>query len=112
MSSNDPLASLRVSKLPELSQRARILLASLHRFASDDFKESENALVPHGTWAETRASAHQLAGVLSTLGFEQSGRLAVELEDIVAGTLSPDPEVLAHLVGLASGIVEGLELHG
>jgi len=109
VNTDDPLAGLRASKLPELTRRAGILLASLHNFASDEFDAKGNGLVHRESWVETRATAHQLAGVLSTLGFEQSGRLAVELESIVAGTHSLDPEVMTHLVGLANGIVEGLK---
>ena len=112
MSVDDPLAELRASKLPELVQRADVLLSELRSLASDDSDTGDAASPPAATWVETRATAHQLAGVLATLGFEQSGRLAVELEDIVAGTPGPNREVLGHLVELANGIVEGLKLYG
>ena len=112
MSSNDPLAILRVSKLPELTHRADHLLHSLRNFASSGFDIGGDTRTSQMPWEEIRASAHQLAGVLSTLGFTKSGVLAVELEELVAGTHGPAAGAMKHLIELAEGIVEGLELHG
>lgn len=112
MSVDDPLAELRASKLPELMQRADVLSASLRCLASDGSDTAGAASPSAAMWADIRATAHQLAGVLATLGFVQSGRLAVELEDVVAGTQGPNREVLGHLVELSDGIVEGLKSYG